>query len=59
VDGNLVVRPYKVNFGEGGAAGKAVSVVLYVWDWLPVRDGASVESSIISTGSPTSVLLGH
>ena len=28
VDGDLVIRPYKVNFGEGGAAGKAVSVVL-------------------------------
>jgi hypothetical protein len=59
VDGDLVVRPYKVNFGEGGAAGKMVRVVLYVWDWVPVRDGASVESSVISTGSPTAVLLGH
>jgi hypothetical protein len=57
VDGNLVLRPYKVNFG-GDAAGKVVTVVLYVWDWVPVRDGASVGSSVISTGSPTDVL-GH
>jgi hypothetical protein len=54
VDGDLVVRPYKVNFGEDGAAGK-----MYVWDWVPVGDSASVESSVISTGSPTPVLLGH
>jgi hypothetical protein len=59
VDRNLVVRPYKVNFGEDGAARKVVRVVLYVRDWIPVRDGASVESSVISTGSPTAVLLGH
>jgi hypothetical protein len=59
VDGNLVECPYKVNFGEDGAAGKVVRVVLYVRDWVPVRDSASVESSVISTRSPTTVLLRH
>jgi len=59
VDGNLMVCPYKVNFGEGGAAGKIVRVVLYMWERVPVRDGASIERSVISTGSPTAVLLGH
>jgi hypothetical protein len=30
VNGNLVLRPYKFNFGEGGAAGTVVRVVLHV-----------------------------
>jgi hypothetical protein len=30
VNGDLVVPPYQVNFGEGGAARKMVRVVLYV-----------------------------
>jgi hypothetical protein len=59
VDRNLVVCPYKVNFGKGGAAGKAVGVVLHVWDCVPARDGASVESSVVSTGSPTAILVGY
>jgi hypothetical protein len=57
-DRNLVVSPEEVNFGKGGSAGKTVGVVLYAWDWIPVRDGASVQGSIISTGLPTAVL-GH
>jgi hypothetical protein len=32
VDGNLVVGPDEVDFGKGSAAGKAVRVVLYMWD---------------------------
>jgi hypothetical protein len=58
VDRNLVISSDEVNFGKGGAAGKAVRVVLYVWDRIPVWDGASVQSSIISAGPPTVVLLG-
>jgi hypothetical protein len=30
VDRNLVVSPQEINFGEGGAARKAVGIVLYV-----------------------------
>jgi hypothetical protein len=59
VDEDLVIAPYKIKFGEGGAAGKVVRVVLYVWDRVPVRDGESVESSVISARSPIAVLLGH
>jgi len=54
-----MVSSYEVNFGKGGAARKAVGVDLYVWDWVPVRDGASVKSSVVSTGPPTTVLLWH
>ena len=32
---------------------------MYMWDWIPVRDGASVQGSVVSTGPPTAVLLGH
>jgi hypothetical protein len=48
VDRNLVVSSGEVNFRKGGAVGKAVGVVLYVWDRVPVWDSASVQSSIIS-----------
>jgi len=43
MDRNLIVSSYQANLGEGGAAGKEVGVVLYVWDWIPVRGGASVK----------------
>ena len=36
-----------------------MGVVLYVWDWIPVRVGPSVKGSIDSTGLPTGVLLRH
>jgi len=51
-----MVSSYQVNLRKGGAAGKAVGVVLYVWDWIPVRNGPSVKGSIVSTGPPTAVL---
>jgi len=54
-----VVSPDGVDFRKGGAAGKAVGVVLNVRDWIPVRDGASVQGSVVSTGPPTAVLLGY
>ena len=53
-----MVSPYEVYFGKGGAAGKAVGIILYVWNWLPVRNGASIECSLVAIGSPTAVL-GH
>jgi hypothetical protein len=59
VDRNLMVSPHEVNFGKDGAAGKAVGVILYVWDWVPVRYSKGVECSVVSTGPPTAVLLGH
>jgi len=59
VDRDLKLSSYQANLGECGAAGKAVGVVLYVWNWKPVRDGASVQGSVVSTGPPTAVLLWH
>ena len=58
MDRDLVVSPDEVDFKKGGAAGKAVGVDLNVRAWIPVRDGASVQGSIISTWPPTAVL-GH
>ena len=57
MDWNLVVSPYEINVGKGSAASKTVGIVLYVWHWVPVRNGASIEGSIVSTWSPTGVLL--
>jgi hypothetical protein len=59
VDWDLVICPYEIDFGKGSAASKTVGVVLYVWHWVPVRNGTSVESTIISAWSPTGVLLGY
>ena len=56
MDRDLMVSSYQVNLRKGGAARKAVGVVLYVWDWIPVRNGPSVKGSIVSTGPPTAVL---
>ena len=39
-----------VNHREGGTAGNAVGVVLYVWEWIHIPDGPSVKGSKISTG---------
>jgi hypothetical protein len=47
------------NLGKVGAAGKAYGVVVYVWDWIFVRDVPRVKVSIVSTGPPTAVLLRH
>jgi hypothetical protein len=55
--GNLVVSPHKVNFGKVGAAGKVVGVVLYVCDWVDVRNVASVKGSVVSARPPNTVLL--
>ena len=47
------------NLRKGGAAGKAVGVVVYVWDWILVRDVTRVKGSIVFTGPPTAVLRRH
>jgi len=54
-----MVSSYQVNFGEGGAAGKALGVVFDVWYWIPGRDGARVEGSVDCAGPPNVVLLCH
>ena len=59
MDSDLMVSSYQANLGEGGPAGKAVGVVLDVWYWIPVRDGTTVEGSLVSKGPPTVVLLCH
>ena len=40
-----MVGSYPVNLRKSSASWNAVAVVLYVWDWIPVRDGPSVKSS--------------
>ena len=52
-------KPYEFYFGKGGAAGEAVGVILYMWNWVPVRNGASVECSVVATGPSTDILLGN
>ena len=54
--GDLVLSPHEVDFGKGDAASKAVGIVLYMRYWIPVWNGASVESSVVSAGSPAAVL---
>jgi len=54
-----VVSSDKINFGENCAAGKAVGIIMYVGNWVPVWNGASIEFSVVSTGPPTIVFLGH
>jgi hypothetical protein len=51
-----MVSSYQVNVRKSGAAGKAVGVVLYVWDWTHVRDGPRVMRTGVPTGQPTAVL---
>jgi hypothetical protein len=31
----------------------------YVWDWVTVKNGASVPGSVLSTRPTTAILLGH
>jgi hypothetical protein len=38
VDRYLMVSSYQVNVRKSGAAGKVLGVILYVWDWTPVRE---------------------
>jgi hypothetical protein len=47
------------NLRKGGSAGRAVGVVVYVWDWILVRDGSRVKGSIDSIVPPTAVVLRH
>ena len=53
-----MINPHDVNFLKDGAPGMVMGVVLYVWDWVSIRDSASVQGSVISTRPPTAVLLG-
>jgi len=49
VERDLMISTYQVNLRKGGAAGKTMGEVLYVWDWIPVRDGLNVKGSVVST----------
>ena len=53
-----MILPHEVNFGKDFAPGKVMGVFLYVWDWVSVRDSASVPGSVIST-RPLTAVLGH
>ena len=46
------------NIRKVGAAVKAYGVVVYVWDWIFVRDVPRVKGSIVSTGPPTAAFFG-
>ena len=57
MDRDLVVCPYEIDFGKGSTASKTVGIVLYVWHWIPVGNGASIKGTVVSTWSPNAVLL--
>jgi len=59
MDRNMMICPQEIHFRKVGATGKEVGVVLYVWNWISVGDNASVQGSVISTPSPTTILLEH
>ena len=51
--------PLQVYFGKCGAAGKALGKIFYVWNCVIIRNGGSVECTVVATGSPNADLLGH
>jgi hypothetical protein len=55
---NLVVGPNPIDFGDGTAR-KVMGVILDVRDGVAVRNGAGVQSTVVSTRPPTVVFLGH
>jgi ribosomal protein S14 len=59
INRNLMISPHEINFRKECATGKVMGVIMYVWKWVSVGDGANVQGSIISTGPPTAVLLRH
>jgi hypothetical protein len=36
-----------------------VGLVLYIWNWVTIGDGSSVEGSIVTAMPSAAVLLGH
>jgi hypothetical protein len=58
MDGNLVVYPYQIDLGEATTR-ELVGVIMYVKDGIAVGNGSGVQRSVVSTGTPTVVFLGH
>jgi hypothetical protein len=56
---DLMICSYQFNLGKDGAARKAVSVVLDVWNQITVRNGAGIQGSVVSTRPLAAVLLGY
>ena len=47
-----MVRTDEINLGEDCGPMEGGGEVLNVWDWVAIRDSATIESSIIATRSP-------
>jgi hypothetical protein len=58
MDGDLIVGPHQVDFGEDATTGELVGIILDVPDGIAVWYGAGVEGAVIAAGSPAVVLLG-
>jgi hypothetical protein len=59
MDGDFVVSSHQVDFGEDGITEKLVGVVMDMPDGVAVGNGTGVEGSVIATGTPPVILLGH
>jgi hypothetical protein len=57
--GNLVVSSHQVDFGKDGTTEKLVGVVEDMTDGVAVGDCPGVQSSVVTAGTPTVVLLRH
>ena len=49
-----MVGSHQVNCGEYGLAMEEGDAVLYMWQWIPIKSGHGVQSSIISAWAPVS-----
>jgi hypothetical protein len=54
-----MIGSHQVDFGKHGGTGELVRLIVDVTDRLTVADGSGVEDSVIATGAPAVVLLGH
>jgi hypothetical protein len=59
MDGYLVVISQQVDFGEDGTTEKLVEVVMDIPDGVAFGNVTGVEGSLMATGTPPVVLLGH
>jgi hypothetical protein len=57
IGGILIVCCHQIDLGEEGTTERLVGVVMDMTDGVVVRDGLGVESSVVTTGTPTIVLL--
>ena len=49
-----MIGPDEVNFGEDGTAGQCCGEILYVRYEVTVRDGTTIQCSVVSTRMPVS-----